>query len=65
TDIAIITKKWPKPDKNKHEIVKSAQKPDPKTLLYTKVKPRAQQKPMTIKGTHFAINESGKVKEFY
>nr|GEW38583.1 reverse transcriptase domain-containing protein [Tanacetum cinerariifolium] len=36
TDIAIITKKWPKPDKNEHEIVKSAQKLDPKTFLCTK-----------------------------
>nr|GEV31504.1 DNA-directed DNA polymerase [Tanacetum cinerariifolium] len=27
TDIAIIKKKWPKPDKNEHEIVKSAPKP--------------------------------------
>nr|GEV29356.1 retrovirus-related Pol polyprotein from transposon TNT 1-94 [Tanacetum cinerariifolium] len=32
-DMAKITKKWPKPDKNEHEIVKSAQKPDPKTFL--------------------------------
>nr|GEZ20820.1 ribonuclease H-like domain-containing protein [Tanacetum cinerariifolium] len=32
TDIAKITKKWPKPDKIEHEIVKSAQKPDPKTF---------------------------------
>nr|GEX58876.1 hypothetical protein [Tanacetum cinerariifolium] len=28
-----ITKKWSKPDKNEHEIVKIAQKPDPKTFL--------------------------------
>nr|GEV89813.1 integrase, catalytic region, zinc finger, CCHC-type, peptidase aspartic, catalytic [Tanacetum cinerariifolium] len=33
TDIAKIIKKWPKLDKNKHEIVKSSQKPDPKTFL--------------------------------
>nr|GEX30567.1 reverse transcriptase domain-containing protein [Tanacetum cinerariifolium] len=32
TDLAKITKKWSKPDKNEHEIVKSAQKPDPKTF---------------------------------
>nr|GEX70978.1 integrase, catalytic region, zinc finger, CCHC-type, peptidase aspartic, catalytic [Tanacetum cinerariifolium] len=30
TNLAKITKKWLKPDKNEHEIVKSAQKPDPK-----------------------------------
>nr|GEY00995.1 zinc finger BED domain-containing protein RICESLEEPER 2-like [Tanacetum cinerariifolium] len=36
TDIAKITKKWPKPDKNEHEIVKSAQKPDPKIFLCSK-----------------------------
>nr|GEW18655.1 hypothetical protein [Tanacetum cinerariifolium] len=32
-DIAKITKKWPKPDKNEHEIVKSIQKLDSKTFL--------------------------------
>nr|GEV60344.1 hypothetical protein [Tanacetum cinerariifolium] len=31
-DIANITKKWSKLDKNKHEIVKNAQKPDSKTI---------------------------------
>nr|GEX73853.1 hypothetical protein [Tanacetum cinerariifolium] len=36
-DIAKITKKWPKPDKNEHEIMKSAQKPNPKTF---QVKPK-------------------------
>nr|GEU83693.1 reverse transcriptase domain-containing protein [Tanacetum cinerariifolium] len=36
TDIAKITKKGSKPDKNEHEIVKSAQKPDPKTFLCIK-----------------------------
>nr|GEV26751.1 retrotransposon protein, putative, Ty1-copia subclass [Tanacetum cinerariifolium] len=30
TDIAKIIKKWPKPNTNEHEIVKGAQKPDPK-----------------------------------
>nr|GEV75810.1 reverse transcriptase domain-containing protein [Tanacetum cinerariifolium]GEV75812.1 reverse transcriptase domain-containing protein [Tanacetum cinerariifolium] len=33
TDLAKIIKKWPKPDKIAHEIVKNAQKPDPKTVL--------------------------------
>nr|GEZ30757.1 hypothetical protein [Tanacetum cinerariifolium] len=33
TDLAKITKKWSKSDKNKHEIVKDAQKPDPKTFF--------------------------------
>nr|GEV90482.1 ribonuclease H-like domain-containing protein [Tanacetum cinerariifolium] len=33
TDMTKVTKKWPKPNKNEHEIVKSAQKPDPKTFL--------------------------------
>nr|GEW36723.1 hypothetical protein [Tanacetum cinerariifolium] len=33
TDLAKITKKWSKPDKNEHEIVKNAQKPDPKTFF--------------------------------
>nr|GFB03913.1 putative ribonuclease H-like domain-containing protein [Tanacetum cinerariifolium] len=28
TDLTKITKKWLKPHKNEHEIVKSAQKPD-------------------------------------
>nr|GEW24890.1 hypothetical protein [Tanacetum cinerariifolium] len=32
TDLAKITKKWPKPDKIEYEIVKNAQKPDPKTF---------------------------------
>nr|GEY19061.1 hypothetical protein [Tanacetum cinerariifolium] len=32
TDLAKITKKGSKPDKKKYEIVKSAQKPDPKTF---------------------------------
>nr|GEW37729.1 hypothetical protein [Tanacetum cinerariifolium] len=36
TDIAIIIKKWPKSDKNEHEIVKSAQKPDPKIFFCLK-----------------------------
>nr|GFA29022.1 hypothetical protein [Tanacetum cinerariifolium] len=42
TDIAIITKKRPKPNKNEHEIVKSTQKPDPKTFLYTKAQNSSQ-----------------------
>nr|GEV82417.1 hypothetical protein [Tanacetum cinerariifolium] len=33
TDLAKITKKWPKPDKIEHEIVKNAQKPDSKTFF--------------------------------
>nr|GEU73569.1 ribonuclease H-like domain-containing protein [Tanacetum cinerariifolium] len=33
TDLEKITKKWPKPNKNEHEIVKNAQKPDPKIVL--------------------------------
>nr|GEY48950.1 alpha-xylosidase 1-like [Tanacetum cinerariifolium] len=33
TNMAKITKKRPKPDKNEHEIVKSIKKPDPKTFL--------------------------------
>nr|GEW59008.1 reverse transcriptase domain-containing protein [Tanacetum cinerariifolium] len=33
TDLAKIIKKWLKPDKIEHEIVKNAQKPDPKTFL--------------------------------
>nr|GEW90504.1 hypothetical protein [Tanacetum cinerariifolium] len=37
-DLAKITKKWSKPDKTEQEIVKSAQKPDPKTFLYTNQK---------------------------
>nr|GEV39732.1 zinc finger, CCHC-type [Tanacetum cinerariifolium] len=37
-DMSKITKKRPKPDKNEHEIMKSIQKPDPKTFLCTKVK---------------------------
>nr|GEX72105.1 retrotransposon protein, putative, unclassified [Tanacetum cinerariifolium] len=36
TDMSKITKKMPKPDKNEHEIMKSAQKPDLKTFLCTK-----------------------------
>nr|GEX59859.1 hypothetical protein [Tanacetum cinerariifolium] len=36
TNIADITKKWSKPDKNEHEIVKNAQKPDPKIFLCSK-----------------------------
>nr|GEV10756.1 hypothetical protein [Tanacetum cinerariifolium] len=32
TNLAKITKKWPKPDKIEHEIEKIAQKPDPKTF---------------------------------
>nr|GEV62639.1 DNA-directed DNA polymerase [Tanacetum cinerariifolium] len=32
--LAKIIKKWPKPDKIKHEIEKNAQKPDPKTVLW-------------------------------
>nr|GEY49670.1 reverse transcriptase domain-containing protein [Tanacetum cinerariifolium] len=30
TDLTKITKKWPKPDKIEHEIMKNAQKPDPR-----------------------------------
>nr|GEU67077.1 reverse transcriptase domain-containing protein [Tanacetum cinerariifolium] len=37
-DLAKITKKWPKPDKIEHEIVKNAQKPDPKIFLCTNQK---------------------------
>nr|GEV72314.1 ribonuclease H-like domain-containing protein [Tanacetum cinerariifolium] len=44
TDIAKITKKRPNPDKNEHEIVKSAQKPDLKTFMCTKDKPKANSK---------------------
>nr|GEU40422.1 hypothetical protein [Tanacetum cinerariifolium] len=33
TDLAKITKKWPKPNKIEHEIEKIAQKPDPKTVM--------------------------------
>nr|GEW89427.1 reverse transcriptase domain-containing protein [Tanacetum cinerariifolium] len=38
TDIANITKKGPKPDKIEHEIVKSAQKPDPKIFSVSSLK---------------------------
>nr|GEW11553.1 reverse transcriptase domain-containing protein [Tanacetum cinerariifolium] len=58
TDIAIITKKWPKPDKNEHEIVKSIKKPDPKKFLCTKVKPKALQKVNTNTRTDFTIFKS-------
>nr|GFA22930.1 reverse transcriptase domain-containing protein [Tanacetum cinerariifolium] len=44
TDIANITKKGSKPDKNEHEIVKSAQKPDPKTFLCRSQKPKSLAK---------------------
>nr|GEV83032.1 hypothetical protein [Tanacetum cinerariifolium] len=44
TDLAKITKKGSKPDKNEHEIVKSAQKPNPKILLCLKVKTKANCK---------------------
>nr|GEX21687.1 hypothetical protein [Tanacetum cinerariifolium] len=44
TDLAKITKKGSKPDKNELDIVKSAQKPDPKILLCSKVKTKANCK---------------------
>nr|GEU50434.1 putative ribonuclease H-like domain-containing protein [Tanacetum cinerariifolium] len=58
TDMAKITKKWPKPDKNEHEIVKSTQKPDPKTFLCTKEKPKAQQKSIQNGGANSANDQS-------
>nr|GEV90879.1 hypothetical protein [Tanacetum cinerariifolium] len=63
TDMSKITKKRPKPDKNEHEIVKSTQKPDPKTFLCTKDKPKAQksspnsQKPKNINHPTFYNDE--------
>nr|GEU72822.1 hypothetical protein [Tanacetum cinerariifolium] len=35
TNLEKITKKWSKPDKIEHKIVKNAQKPDPKTFLHS------------------------------
>nr|GEY08204.1 hypothetical protein [Tanacetum cinerariifolium] len=58
-DIAKITKKWPKPDKNEQEIVKSAQKPDPKKFLCTK----ENQKTGRIKGCDWRIRVSGDSKK--
>nr|GEW76368.1 reverse transcriptase domain-containing protein [Tanacetum cinerariifolium] len=34
TDLVKLTKKWPKPDKIEHEIEKTTQKPDPKTVKF-------------------------------
>nr|GEW77884.1 hypothetical protein [Tanacetum cinerariifolium] len=44
TDLAKNTKKGSKLDKNEHEIVKSAQKPDPKIFLCTSQKPKSLAK---------------------
>nr|GEW81972.1 hypothetical protein [Tanacetum cinerariifolium] len=58
TYIAKITKKWSKPDKNEHEIVKSAQKPDPKTFSMHKSQVKSQ---IPTQGAHSAIFISLKV----
>nr|GEU74573.1 hypothetical protein [Tanacetum cinerariifolium] len=60
-DIAKITKKWPKADKNEHEIVKSAQKPDPKTCLCTKENHKTLAKVNTTRRAIPAIYQSFKV----
>nr|GEU54041.1 zinc finger, CCHC-type [Tanacetum cinerariifolium] len=57
-DIVKITKKWPKLDKNEHEIVKSAQKPDPKTFSMHKSQVKSQ---IETQGAHSAIFKSLKV----
>nr|GEV26113.1 retrovirus-related Pol polyprotein from transposon TNT 1-94 [Tanacetum cinerariifolium] len=57
-DLAKITKKWPKPDKNEHGIVKNAQKPDPKIFLCSKSQVKYK---LQTQGTHFAIFKSLKV----
>nr|GEW98582.1 hypothetical protein [Tanacetum cinerariifolium] len=44
TNLAKITKKWPKPDKIEHEIVKNAQKPDSKTFFVHKSNYKSRQR---------------------
>nr|GEZ58778.1 putative reverse transcriptase domain-containing protein [Tanacetum cinerariifolium] len=51
TDLAKITKKWLKPDKNEHEIVKSAQKPDPKIFLCSRSQVKSK---LQTQGAHSA-----------
>nr|GEW59427.1 hypothetical protein [Tanacetum cinerariifolium] len=62
TDMSKITKKRPKPDKNEHEIVKSTQKPDPKTFRCTKVKPKSNCK---LQGLILPYVQSYKIKRLF
>nr|GEU60287.1 retrovirus-related Pol polyprotein from transposon TNT 1-94 [Tanacetum cinerariifolium] len=56
TDLAKITKKWPKPDKIEHEIEKNAQKPDPKTFSVYFTSQKVKTKPnCKVKGPFLPI----------
>nr|GEV21792.1 hypothetical protein [Tanacetum cinerariifolium] len=54
-DLAKITKKWPKPNKIEHEIVKNAQKPNPKTFSVLGV-----DAAMELKEKHKVFTAAGK-----